>query len=93
MRATLGSVRELLGHLRQFRSEEKYKYEQPVIFIIGPLVYKVVAQSMIEAAAMLNGEIIPSFVALSLLEAARNRELRFALYSKIMGSFPMDENP
>jgi alpha-beta hydrolase superfamily lysophospholipase len=88
MRATLGSVRELLGHLRQFRSDEKYKYEQLVIFIIGhsfggPLVYKV---AMIEAAATLNGVIIPSFVDLSLLETARNREHRFALF-KIIGHF------
>jgi pimeloyl-ACP methyl ester carboxylesterase len=83
LRVALGSVRELLGRLREFRVDESTKPNtpEPVLVIVGHsfgglIVYSAVAQSMIEAAATPQGRVVPSFSNLVLLlnpafEAAR----------------------
>ena len=83
LRVALGSVRELLGRLREFRVDEITKPDtpEPVLVIVGHsfgglIVYSAVAQSLIEAAATPQGRVVPSFANLVLLvnpafEAAR----------------------
>lgn len=71
-RVALGSARELLGRLRQFRHDGATRGREPVLIIIGHsfgglLVYSAVAQSLIEAAATPPGRIVPSFADLVLL--------------------------
>jgi hypothetical protein len=78
LRVALGSVREMLGHLRDFRQGER---DLAVLVIVGHsfgglLVYAAVAQSLIEAAARWGSAPLPSFADLVLLvnpafEAAR----------------------
>jgi hypothetical protein len=83
LRVALGSVRELLGRLREFRVDEITKPDTPapVLVVVGHsfgglIVYSAVAQSLIEAAATPQGRVVPSFANLVLLvnpafEAAR----------------------
>jgi hypothetical protein len=83
LRVALGSVRELLGRLREFRVDESTKPNtpEPVLVIAGHsfgglIVYSAVAQSLIEAAATPLGRVVPAFANLVLLvnpafEAAR----------------------
>jgi hypothetical protein len=81
LRVALGSVRELLGRLREFRNDQVDKPGEPVLVIVGHsfgglIVYSAVAQSLIEAAATQQGRVVPSFANLVLLvnpafEAAR----------------------
>lgn len=78
LRVALGSVREMLGHLKDFRQGEG---DEAVLVIVGHsfgglLVYSAVAQSLIEAAVRWGGAPVPSFADLVLLvnpafEAAR----------------------
>jgi hypothetical protein len=78
LRVALGSVREVLGHLRDFRRDEN---DEPTLVIIGHsfgglLVYSAVAQSLIEAAARWGVKPVSRFANLILLvnpafEAAR----------------------
>lgn len=78
LRVALGSVREMLGHLRDFRQGEG---DEATLVIVGHsfgglLVYSAVAQSLIEAAARWGSAPVPSFANLVLLvnpafEAAR----------------------
>lgn len=81
LRVALGSVRELLGRLRDFCNRERSAAKEPVLVIVGHsfgglIVHSAVAQSLIEAAATVQGRLVPSFANLVLLvnpafEAAR----------------------
>ena len=73
MRVAVGSPRELLGRLREFREREiKEQRLEPILVIIGHsfgglLIYSAVAQSLIESAATQEGNIVPSFANLVLV--------------------------
>jgi Alpha/beta hydrolase family len=81
LRVALGSVRELLGRLREFRNDQVGKPGEALFVVVGHsfgglIVYSAVAQSLIEAAATEQGRAVPSFANLVLLvnpafEAAR----------------------
>jgi hypothetical protein len=79
LRVAIGSIRELLGRLRQYRNQKPPGKRLLVIVghsFGGMIVYSAVAQSLIEAAATPPGAMSPSFADLVLLvnpaiEAAR----------------------
>jgi hypothetical protein len=83
MRVAVGSPRELLGRLRQFRDREiKEGRAEPVLVIIGHsfgglLIYSAVAQSLIESAATQAGQIVPSFANLVLVVNAAFAAARY----------------
>jgi pimeloyl-ACP methyl ester carboxylesterase len=70
-RVATGSVRELLGRLRQFRLRRQQAGGRTVLVIVGHsfggmIVFSAIAQSLIEAATT-EGEAVPSFANLVLL--------------------------
>jgi pimeloyl-ACP methyl ester carboxylesterase len=79
LRVAIGSIRELLGRLRQYRNKKPPGKRLLVIVghsFGGMIIYSAVAQSLIEAAATPPGAMSPSFADLVLLvnpaiEAAR----------------------
>lgn len=80
-RVSVGSVRELFGHLRHYRNRRKDAGGKPIVAMVGHsfggmIVYSALAQSLIEAAAAPTDEIVSRFADLVLLinpavEAAR----------------------
>ncbi|WOJ90615.1 hypothetical protein RZS28_04800 [Methylocapsa polymorpha] len=90
-RVSTGSIRELLGRLRQYRNRQAKDGSRLLVIVGhsfgGMIVYSAVAQSLIEAAATPQGQVTPSFADLVLLvnpavEAARYLPVHQLVYER-----------
>jgi hypothetical protein len=102
-RVATGSVRELLGRLRQFRLQRESEGGRSVLVIVGHsfgglVVYSAIAQSLIEAAATPGDAALPSFANLVLIvnpafEAVRYLPVHSLVEERAARNLPPQEAP
>jgi hypothetical protein len=103
MRVATGSVRELLGRLRQYRLQREAAQGRPVLVIVGHsfggmIVYSAIAQSLIEAAAAEGKAALPAFANLVLLvnpafEAVRYLAVHCLVEERAKRAVPQQPRP
>jgi pimeloyl-ACP methyl ester carboxylesterase len=100
MRVAMGAPRELFSYLRQYRQLRTKAGGHPLLAIIGhsfggQIVYTAIAQSLIEAATVAEGRVVPGFGDLVLLVNPAFEAVRYLPIFDIVRNrtFAADQEP